>query len=102
MPENRKLDSVIQIDGENYEVVAETAKKLANALTIQTIREGEIVESRIDFDGSEARTINVGTGDADKIQVSLDNNKKVYATITISSEDPVASEGSTGNIWFKY
>lgn len=40
---------------------------------------------------------------AKSIQVSTDFGLGSYnATITISSKDPTANEGSAGNIWFKY
>lgn len=56
----KKLDSVIQIDGDDYSVVAkeaEVAEKVTNKLTIKTTEEG--VETQIEFDGSEAKTIRV-------------------------------------------
>lgn len=37
---------------------------------------------------------------ADKVQVTLDDGSKPYATITISAEDP--NGGNVGDIWFKY
>jgi hypothetical protein len=98
MANERELDSIIQIDGENYSVVAEKAKRLANGLTIKTIKDGE--ESTTTFDGSEAAEIEIG--DANKIQVTMDDDRKAYATITISQKDPVAEDGITGSIWFKF
>ena len=147
MAENRKLDSIVTINGESYEVIAETAKKLENkltikvvngtteeytfdgsetksielkaiseaghaatadtaevanklkgTLTIKTAKDGQ--ETTDTFDGSTDKTIEVG--DANKIKVNMDNDRTAYATITISKNDPVADEGSVGNIWFKY
>lgn len=94
--ENRKLDSIVKIDGENYEVVA---ARLANGLSIKTIND-DGTEATTTFDGSQ-KDMTIDIGNANKIKVKVDNGTE-YATITISSEDPVASEGSTGNIWFKY
>lgn len=94
----KKLDSIVKINGEDYEVIAETAKKVEGTLTIKTVKDGK--ETTDTFDGSADKTIEVG--DANKIQVSMDNDTKVYATITISKNDPGASDGDTGNIWFKY
>lgn len=111
MADNKKLDSIVQIDGENYEVVAETAKKVANKLIINTIKNG-ITTKEAEFDGSKSTeiTIEVGTGtgggDADsaetanKIRVNMEDGSKPYATITISTQEP--TNGSTGDIWFKY
>jgi hypothetical protein len=106
MADNKKLDSIVQIDGENYEVIAEEAKKVQGTLTIKTIKDG--TESTTTFNGSSNKEISIEVGDAEsaknaeKIQVNLDNNRTAYATITISKNDPTAAEGSTGNIWFKY
>lgn len=97
MTEDKKLlDSIVDIDGAKYEVTAETAKKVANKLTINVIKDGQTTP--ITFDGSKAETIEVG--DANKIQVGMDNNQKAYATITISKNEP--ADGSVGDIWFKY
>jgi hypothetical protein len=99
---DKKLDSIVQIDGENYEVVAETAKKVANVLTIKVIKDGEITP--VKFDGSKAEEITIG--DANKIKVDINPGTEEatvkYATITISKNDPGTSDGDTGNIWFKY
>jgi hypothetical protein len=123
-----ELDSTIQIDGTNYSVTAEKAKKVAQSLTIKTIKDGAVTE--VQFDGSQAQTIDVsehlkkselktingesiiGTGDititgsggtggdAKTIQVNLDDNQTANATITIKTTEP--DGGNTGDIWFKY
>lgn len=95
------LDSIIQIDNEEYSI---TAEKVAHSLTINT------GSTTIEFDGSEDKEITIeatgGGGDADsaetanKIQVNMDNGIKEYATITISSDEP--RNGNSGDIWFKY
>lgn len=136
-----KLHSIIRINETDYEVVAETAKKVANALTINVVNgttetytydgstapeitinavedaghagvakkvENKLtinvinggVTTPVEFDGSEAKTIDIDVGDANKIQVNLDNDQKAYATITIRANDPVG--GDVGDIWFKY
>ena len=148
MADNKKLDSIIQIDGENYEIIAKTAEtaksadyateagtattaatatsatnatnatsadKVKGTLTIKTVKDG--TTTTVKFDGSKDREITIesstgggtgggGTADtaakADAIQVKLDDNQTAYATITISKNDPIATEGNTGNIWFKY
>lgn len=105
MAEIKTLDSIITVNNEEYAVIAEEAKKVTHTLKITAGNES------ITFDGSADKAINVaagGGGDADsaenakKIQVHLDNNRKEYATITISKNDPNAAEGTVGNIWFKY
>lgn len=106
MADTKKLDSVVLINGVEYEVVAETAKKVEHSLTIKTIKDGN--ETITKFDGSSSKEISIEVGDAEsaknaeKIQVNMDNNQKAYATITISQKDPTAAEGSAGNIWFKF
>lgn len=106
---NKILGTVVQINNEDYEITAAradtatVAEKVANKLTIDT-GDGNIVK----FDGSVAQTVKVvggngGTaGTADKVQVTMDNNAKVYATITVKSSDPTPTEGAVGDIWFKY
>ena len=89
----KELHSIISIDKEDYSI---TAAKVANSLTIKTLKDG--AEETITFDGSTAQTIEVG--DAKKIQVNLDNGSKAHATITISKEEPTG--GNVGDIWFKY
>jgi hypothetical protein len=112
-----ELDSTIQIDGKNYSVTAEKAKKVAQSLTIKTVKDGTVTD--VNFDGSQAQTVELKTvngesiigagdititggsgGNAEKIQVNLDNNQTAYATITITKEEP--NGGNTGDIWFKY
>lgn len=105
---NKILGTIVQIDNENYEITAAradtatVAEKVANKLTINT------GDSVVEFDGSEAKTVTVvgGTGGtagtADKVQVTMDNNAKVYATITVKSSDPTPTEGAVGDIWFRY
>jgi hypothetical protein len=100
MADIKQLDSIIQIDGEDYEVIAETAKKVLNKLTINT-KVGSTT-TKTEFDGSEAKelTIDLGqAGGAEKIQVITDSGNK-YATITISKNEPTG--GVVGDIWFKY
>ena len=109
MAEIKKLDSIVQIDGTDYEVVAEEAKKLTNSLTIKTVKEG-VVDTETVFDGSENKEITievaVNGGDADSakaadtIRVNMDNGSKPYANIIISKDEPTG--GNTGDIWFKY
>ena len=100
-----KLDSIVQINGTDYEVVAETAKKVANKLTINTIKNGVTTKAG-EFDGSESTDITIEVSDAEsaknaeKIQVNMDNNNKEYATITVSTKEP--TNGNIGDIWFKY
>lgn len=89
----KELHSIIKIDKEDYSI---TAAKLENSLTIKTTKDGK--EETIVFDGSTAKTIEVG--DAKKIQVNLDNNEKANASITISKEEPTG--GNVGDIWFKF
>lgn len=95
MANNKKLDSIVQINGDDYAVIAEEAKKVQCALTI---KDGSNPPKT--FDGSTGIEIETNGGNANKIQVNLDNNKKEYATITISKNDPTA--GTVGDIWFKY
>jgi hypothetical protein len=118
--ELKELDSIINVDGTDYKVVA---AKTANTLTIKDNKTGSTV-----FDGSEAKTLELATingksitaggnieiaggtggdgGNANKIQVTLDdsngdgNKEYEYATITISQNDP--NGGNRGDIWFKY
>jgi len=103
-----KLDSIVQIDGTDYEVVAETAKKaekVVNSLIINTTKNG-ITTKAGEFDGSKKTEITIEAGDAESaknaetIQVNMDNNKKEYATITVSTKEP--TNGNIGDIWFKY
>ena len=118
--EIRELDSTIEIDGALYNV---NAKKVENKLTINTVKDG--VTSKIEFDGSEPKTIDMPTfktingesivgegnititgggegGAADTIKVNTDFGDMVYnATITISQSDPL-NTGNSGDIWFKY
>lgn len=99
-----KLDHVIQIDDKLYSI---TAERVANKLTINTTKGGVITKVG-EFDGSKETeiTIEAGGGDADsaenadKIQVTMDNNVKKYATITVKSSEPIG--GSAGDLWFKY
>lgn len=155
MAEKLKLDSTIQIDNTDYEVqavLAETANKVANKLTINTIKSGGSTTETVEFDGSKDTTVNINVsdfiteipaeyvtelelanpeyltgrlplktindqsiigegnitvagsggngGNADKIQVTMNDDNKAYATITIKSSDP--SGGKVGDIWFKY
>lgn len=56
MADIKELDSIIQIDGNEYAVVAEKAEKLANKLTI-SVKQGDTDVTQIaEFDGSEAKT----------------------------------------------
>ena len=93
-----KLDSIVKINGVDYEVVAEEAKKVIGPLTIKT-DSGEVV-----YDGSEAKTVDVQdmlVGDAEKIKVGEDGDgNKIYASITVSADEP--ANGDHGDIWFKY
>ena len=108
MANERILDKIIQIDGNEYQVTAATADKVAHKLTIKTAKNG--VETSVDFDGSkdEEITISASGGEAnsaeqaDTIQVKLDNEKTVYATINIRTSDPTSTDGKLGDIWFKY
>ena len=104
--EIKKLDSIIQVDNEEYAVIAEEAKvadKVAHKLEI-TIGNTNPIE----FDGSKDVSIDIAGGDADsaekakEIEVHLDNNQKEYAIITISKNDPTDTDGELGDIWFKY
>ena len=96
------LHSIVMINDQEYEVSAKTAEKVIHQLTIKSIKDGK--ESTEYFDGSEAKTIEIGDANKIKVEINPDTDKKevTYAPITISENDPVASSGSTGNIWFKY
>lgn len=103
---NNKLQSVIQIDGVDYEVVAATAEKVQGTLNITAFDEEGLAKDYI-FDGSDTISIDVtrgggGAGNADEIQVHMDNGEKRLATISIRSVDPESDEGKIGDIWFKY
>lgn len=89
----KELDSVVKIGGEDFSV---TAAKVANKLTIQTMKDGNL-EEKI-FDGSASVTVK--TGDADKVKVTLTNGTPAYAAITVSIDEPTG--GNIGDIWFKY
>lgn len=118
-----KLQSVIQIDGKDYEVAAKTAEVAETAKTADAAKTAEIatkvqgtltikvfedngVSTDYTFDGSESVSIDVtrggAGGQADEIQVHMDNGVTSLATISIRSVDPEASEGGIGDIWFKY
>ena len=139
-----KLDSIINIDGDDYQVVAAA---LDHKLIIKIGKNGDVLEKV--FDGSSDSTIEIpdvseyvtdtelaakgyltehqplktingesitGTGNitisggsggngefaenANKIQVTMNDNIKEYATVTASTEEPTA--GKIGDIWFKY
>ena len=110
MADNLKLDKIIQVNGDEYEVTAveaEIAKKVIGTLTIKA---GETELGT--FDGSADKIIEVPVGGgsagdadsaktADEIKVYLDNRTE-YATITISKDDPKATDRELGDIWFKY
>ncbi len=74
MAEINYLDSVIQIDGENYSV---TAEKVAHSLTIKA---GQDVQ--VTFDGSTNQTIDVG--DANYAETAK-TAEKVANSLTIKS-----------------
>lgn len=56
MADNKKLDSIIQIDGTEYEVVAKTAEKVAVPLTIKVVNGTTEVYT---YDGSEDPSIEI-------------------------------------------
>lgn len=106
---DRELSSIVQIDGDNYKVVA---AKVANKLTITKLGDGteDDPDEVYQFDGDEAVEITLAAAEsagraiyADKIQVNMvDTNQKEYATISISStEPPVSEDYKVGDIWFK-
>lgn len=84
--ENKKIGSTILIDGEEYEVMAKTAEKVANNLTITA------GTTNIAYNGEAAKTINIkGSG---ATNVTADSN----GNITISSVDSgITSVETTGS-----
>ena len=94
-----KLDSIVKINGADYEVVAEEAKKVTGTLNIT--RGSTPIAS---FDGSKTVDIDLAKEDsaesAETVKVALDDDKYSYAAITVSIEEP--SDGKHGDIWFKY
>lgn len=99
MATEKELSSVIQIDGNNYSIVA---KRVLNSLTIKV---GD--SQPVTFDGSADTEIDIKLENlapivdkANKVQVTLDEDRQSYASITISKNEP--TNGEIGDIWFKY
>ena len=88
MADTKKLDSVIQIDGEQYEIIAKTAEKVAVPLTIKVVNG---TTENYTYDGSNDPAIEIKAVDHSESASKVDN----ALTIKESSESAITFDGST-------
>lgn len=99
---NRTLDSIVNIDGDLYEVVAEMAKKVETALTI-TVKKDENPDNdkKYTYDGSSDPEITIQAIGEASHAATADVAKQTQATLTITTivdgnETEIDFNGSEG------